>query len=398
MLLYHGRLDDLSSWSEKTQTIFHQWDKRSNVSENKYTGDYTLRAQLGSIILVTEVRKGKIRLLCNKPDHISSVKALIDHSIEHSGLTTDEFMRRLPLGMFVLTDNTLVKTTKNIGFNIDQSYVRRVQYYPGEIVHEGIFFILKDDNGNQIMKCEEGLMHTDYIPESIRNDVKIMGMSLRKLLPLRPFNTHFNLEYISDSVLCDLLLTSSDPLKVPKPQISEITKKRLGVINYDLRGMDMEYAEIVTRDDVDESKIDFIGDILALPEEELTFELDTMTKSEEFNFNDIWLDPTIDLNLLSTMTRQRLIYQPRKILERVMNLKYHIITRMVTNISQLNRNVIMAAKILLRNENITYSLVYTYDHQFTNTDAPSPHGCEIKLNPTFKQMLNIDIISDITLD
>ena len=107
------------------------------------------------------------------------------------------------------------------------------------------------------MQAIEGLLHSDYNPGEgdIKQDVFIKGISLRKLIKLRPFNTHFAIEHLNPRDIVDLLNSGDSPsesdLFVPKPHVTHITNHRLGT-SYPVRGFEVEFADIQAESKADD--------------------------------------------------------------------------------------------------------------------------------------------------
>ena len=394
LLLYHGRIDDITAWSQKTHTIFVKWTQRSGERGN-YTGDYVFRTQLSSIVLQVSfnARKKQIKLTTNKVVNLTVLKELIEKSIEISGLNQQDFFRMVEPGTYTLTTDTVVALQKASGFKLYTATLQSIKYTTESIKYEEGYFKLYDREGTLIMQAIEGLLHSDYNPGEgdIKQDVFIKGISLRKLIKLRPFNTHFAIEHLNPRDIVDLLNSGDSPsesdLFVPKPHVTHITNHRLGT-SYPVRGFEVEFADIQAEskadDDAETELIDpeqFYSSLLSQAD---SF-MDDLSKLDLGNFHDDWIDTQIDLNLFKTMTRQILTYQPKKILETIINIKYQIITALVTNINMLNRKVIELIQSVFKNKFITYSLIYTYDRQYSNTEIKSPDDCEIKLDPTFRK-------------
>ena len=189
--------------------------------------------------------------------------------------------------------------------------------------------------------------------------------------------------------MCDLLNNGTidqTNLHVAPPIVRKITNVRLGT-EFKEREFKSEFADIVVEDDVtrdiDDEKMQPGGDLIdSVLNADFTGMLDQFQMTET-NFHDSWIEPTMDLNILKTMSRQRISYQPKMILERVLNIKYQIITKLVTNINLLNKITMKLIYKSTKNIYIYYSLIYSYDSQFSDIETPSPNGCEFVINPTF---------------
>lgn len=396
MLLYFGKIDDVTSWSRKTHTIFHKWTYRSTKIEEKYEGDYSLKLQLGEVVLqvIYNSALSEIKMAVNKLSNLVFLKELIERAIELSGMDKDRFLRSNAKGSFLLTHDTVVTLPNENGIHISTMSLQSLRYRAEGVVYANGFFTLKDVEGHTILQTIEGLLSTDYIPhdDEIKEDISLHGISFRKLTKLRPFNTYFSVEHISPEDLMDLLKIGQhaviDDLIVPPPVVTDVTNERLGT-HYNTRNLEFEFSDIKleesTPDELDDTmqmQDDDLYNIILNPSASL---LDSLKQEgESTNFHELWLNPEFDLSLLRTMTKQIITYQPKKILERTINIKYQIIASLVTNVNIINKETIQSVHKLLQNKHITYSLIYAYDKQYSNKDAPSPTGFELRVHSLFQ--------------
>jgi hypothetical protein len=371
---------------------------RGVKKDRKYKGDFCLITQVGHRILQTEYdeRSDKIKLTFNTLDNSKIAQELLEKTIELSDWSEHDFLSKVDLGKYMYTKEGVLSLEKNIGINIEVKPLMPIEFKAGEIRYNSGFFTLYNNKGEIFMNCIEGLLHTDYYPENIDWDIIINDLPLSKILHLRPFNIYFNIEGCADGELCNILKSCQNPLKVNKPSVTTVTNQRLN-INYPVRSMETEFNEIglevETSNDFKESNfMDLYQFARELNDDEIQ-DMRNIVNEPMNSLTDFILDPNLDLNILKTMTRQRITYQPKKILERILNFKYQIISKMVTTVNMINKRTIIMAKRTFNEIGIIYSLIYAYDRQFSNTDAPSPDGCEIRVNPYFQEFL-IDNLDD----
>jgi hypothetical protein len=274
-------------------------------------------------------------------------------------------------------------------------------FHSQQISYSEGYLTLYDGNGEIIVKAIEGLLHSDYIPSAteIIRDIRIGGIPLSRMVKFRPFNIHFSIEYCNPSDLVDLLKIGDEPspldLIVPKPRVSMITNQRLS-INYPIRNQEYEFSDVVITQEVkdeiedEDTQFDSIEDIMdRLINAEIDPHLIEQLEKSDENYHDSWISPDSDVNLLRTMTRQVITYQPKKILEKVLNMKYQILSSLVSSINMLNKKTIQAIQRFTNNKYLVYSLIYSYDKQFANSAVPSPNGCELQINAKFDEVYHI---------
>jgi hypothetical protein len=397
MLLYHGLMTSIKFWSDRTKTIFHKWVERGSKVNNRYIGSYVLKLQLSNVILIVKYDGFRqIKLVTNVLNNLFYLNELMEAAIEHSTLTKDVFLSYCGKGDYLLGTNKILLTIRENGFKIIlDSSIQDLSFRPTHIKYEGGFFIIYEDE-DVIFKTIEGLLHSNYIPsrEEMKFDINLHGVLLSKLVPCRPFDSNFSVDYMSERDCMGLLRDESNSdsrldLVVPRPRVSKITNQRLN-LRFPEREIDLEFSEFMGPEEPAEepnlaevNPYDYVLDFIENPEIDriLNESKDKFTS----NIHDIWTDPDLDINLLRTLTRQKITYQPKRVLERVLNIKYQIITKLCTNVNLLNSRTIRAIKMNTQNNFVWYSLIYAYDRQFTNTETPSPTGCKIQINSTFDE-------------
>ena len=239
----------------------------------------------------------------------------------------------------------------------------------------------------------------------IKQNISLDGISFRKLIKYRPFNIHFSVEHLMTKDLLFILRNEDnadilDDLKVRKPHVTDITNKRLN-LRFPVRNLESEFAEFQLESDMmaddqkdTDSSYDLIGGLLNF---DFTGTFDVFT-DQIGGFHDVWMDPGFDLNLISTMTKQKIAYQPKKILERIINLKYIILVRLVAPHGMINKKAIIAIKRQTGSDYLKYAMIYSYDRQFSNVEAPSPNGCDITIDPQFDEIYKVNMPDDLNDD
>jgi hypothetical protein len=410
MLMYFGRIENVTNWSEKTHTIFHQWVVRSKGGDGFYSGDYIFKIQMGHTIMQIQFieKKDLIFISINRVDRPQEIKDLLDKSLELCSMTEGDFFRKVEIGNYIKTSDIVMPLLSSHGFKMYVKQLTPITFSPGNFKIDNGFITLYDRDGYVIMKTVEGLLHTDYKadPTEIHSNMTIHGLPLLNLINMGIFTSTFSLEHFSSKDLVDLLNHKGIPtmtdLDVPKPNVSRITNSRLN-INFPERGQEYDLAEVMLSTESapmiekidDDDSDDIYATLFDVKIDENIMD-DFIGKNDEVH--ELWFDPDYDINLMKTMSRQIITYQPKQILERVLRIKYQIITSLVSTINILNKNVIKAAKRLTGNNSIVYSLIYTYDRQFTNTDVKSPHGCEFSIDPYFDKIYGIGDLNDESIE
>ena len=403
MLMYHGRLENIAKWSDKTKVIFHSWDIRGRKIQDRYIGDFVLRLQLSHTVMVVKYiekfnwrsNEPKILISVNKVDDMQIMNELLNRAVELSGFTEQSFLDMMDPGQYYKSEKCLIVIPTKKGVNISFQSLPNIKYNPSRIIYSNDEYALLDNADNIIIRTIEGLLHTNYIPkqEDIKKDVYIMGISLKKMIPFRPFNIHFSVEQLGVHDLCHLLKDKGtiQDLRVEKPRVSAINAERLTDIPIDLiiKRQSSEFNDVM----IEETDLKIDDDVDVISDMINNFGQDDIDKLLEFNkmteTHEALIDPDIDINIFKTMSRQRITYHPKKILDRICNIKYHIISKLITDVNMVNKKIIKTAMKLGYSKYIVYSLIYIYDTQFTNKETPSPSGVVLKIDPTFDDIFKI---------
>jgi len=406
LLLYFGYLKDIELWSSKTHLIFHQWDQRQvfDKNRNKWFGPYKLRVQYGSTISLVIGDEKSAKIISNKTINSTINYELLSKMAELLQYNLTDFIKLLPRGHSVLLEDKIIVDPQVNGFEIKMSLLDPIQVIPGEIIIENNMIILYDDVDQVIMRTPVGILQSEYIPEEsdLKNDINMNGISFYKISKIKPFSINFNPDYLSPKVMVDLL----DNLDVKKPKVTDITKKRLKLTdNWDVRPPGDEFKELEEEVFVfDMSK--FTKEIIEESEDDIKkrFSKTTIMDIDESTNDDVkdsksiyesWLDPKFNFELMLTLKKQDKVYQPQILWDRIINLKYMLITSLCVNVNTLNRKTMKMVNNYLHSNYVYYAMVFTYDRIYTNTDTPSPSGCEAKIDEYFEKKFFDDDDEDL---
>jgi len=387
MLLYLGYLSDIKEWSKRTHTIFHQWVRRQKYDETKkyWAGPYELKVQYGNVIAIIKGDEQQANLIFNNTNDSIITLEILMKFCELLNYSLDQLLNMLPKGYYIkLTDRVIISHEK-VGFNIDYDKMSNILINPGDLLIEDDMLALYDNYDNLIMRTPVGLMPTEYIPskDELKTEINMNGILFSELIKVKPFSIHFSLQNIDSRTLVNLLQN----LDVPKPKISKITKIRLNLMDWEERDSTEEFKkfeeeELIDSKEEKEAKISKFMDELAEfnPDSK---NIESLLDTSKLNFHDLWIDPNINLDFMLTLRKKDITYQPQRIWDRIINLKYMIISSLCVDINILNRKTIGIISRATNSINIKYSLIFSYDKTFTNTETPSPAGAQMNINEYF---------------
>jgi hypothetical protein len=312
---------------------------------------------------------------------LKSASELVQVSIE-------EIRNKMDRGRFLILTNMIQPIMDPNGVDIVLVDITDITIDVGnlEIKEENDtrFMRISDTDGYQIFKTPYGLLPTDYIPfDKEFPNFDINNISIYDLAKIRIFSAEFDFADLHPDVITDIL----DDLVVRRPKVSDITKERLsGLISpdWETKGM-TDYFE-----DVDE-KFEDEGIMSQLMETTLT--LDDMKSIIDISVDDVYdsfINPDINLELINNLPTVKALYQPQKILERVLHCKYHFIARSCIDPRTLSKSSIKAVYKQTGNMHIVYSLVYLYDKLYTTTFNPSPIIIDVSIRTNFARKFGLN--------
>jgi hypothetical protein len=380
MLMYFGYLDNISLWTDKTKTIIHFWVKRQIRIDDSYRGNFSLVCQCGENKIRFEKLGRAYRVTLSTSNNPSLNYELLKHAGELTMMSIEDILNNLPPGGFLVMADRIHSTNTLAGKKIFLDEIKDIEYNTGDVVitvdNDINFLSLINQDGFQIIKTPLGLLPTDYkdfgdeLP-----DFDINGIKFSDLAKFGLFSVNFNYE----NMVCSDMLEMLNDLKVNRPKISEITKERLrGLISEEWETKSI--TEVLNEsDEFVEEPIDFMTELINTTLSDGI--IDTLG-SEYDPYNDLFTDFD-DIGIISSLPVLKIQHQPQRILERILNLKYQLISRCCLDVRLLSKNSIKGIYKITRNRNIVLSLVHVYDSMFSSVDISSPSGCKININPDF---------------
>jgi len=384
MLMYQGILNNYSEWTHQTKTIMHYWIKRQKRdAHGNYDAkaNFKIKVQCGShkMILERYTKRYYITVSEFRDTYLNS--ELLKTACDLVQITQDEVKKNMLKGRFLILDDQIVGIKDPNGYDIKMDNIPDIRIDVGQTViersEESQMLVIYDVDGYQIMRTPVGLLPTDYIPlDGEIEDFDINGLSILKLSDVRIFTAHFDFDHLDYDTQLKLL----DDLDVPRPRVSEVTKKRLqGLISgsWETKGMSEYFDE--SEDKFEEEKMMNLLRETKVDESALDF-LNEEVSDDPY---DLFLFGDDQIGLINNLPTVKAKYQTQKIWDRVLFCKYHLITRCCIDPRSLSKTAMIMIYKQTSNINIIYSLVYVYDKLYTLNDAPSPQFVSYYMDEKF---------------
>ena len=389
--LHNGKMANIQQWTKKTSTILHFWTKRQKFNDDKtYVGDFEITFFLGSFRMIFFQRGRKLNMYKSKNlDDPETIYLFLLEFLEVMSWTLEYCMSLLGRGEWVITDKKVIKVGRHGSFEIiDYAVDEPISFSNCNLIVNEDRMILYDEYGFKLYAMDTGLL-TTYATVSDKYDFQCYGLSFKKLCEFNCFNQNFSVLYKSRTETIDIL----DDLKVERPKISEQTKKRLNLPDWEMR--------VETRPNINvEDSTTFMMDLIEMKQDELE-SLNVMSHDQ--------IDDMIGF-IMSTdacksmMTTQRL-QQTSKLLRIIQNLKYDLICHHVLTELRINKSTIETCKGLILNgnkRNILYSLISYYDRLYAHEEHQSPKEISFSISKEiiekFDIRLNFNVDDDWDLD
>jgi hypothetical protein len=371
----------------------HHWIKpqRKDKSGNYY-GPFELILQCGRNKLL--LKKSKSSIFC-KMSTTDNPRVNYDLFVEASQileLTLDDLISNFKKGNYLLVSDKMIVSTVANGFYVKIDRFPDIRFHPQDVSFEKVYGMdmisLYDRQQRKIMSTHMGLLATDYVPTIGEfPEIIVDGLYLTQLSELRIFSNNFSFDYINKETCLDIL----QDLNVNRPRISAITKSRLsGIVDRDWPEKNWNDQMIETETQVIEEKMNPQFDMTEFMDADID---ETFLENMDFEIDqfDDYLDPDIDLNIMSALSMTRIKFQPAIIWERFLSIKYNLIARSCVDLQALSKDTIRWVYAMTKNKGIAYSLIYMYDKIYVSEDMRSPPYSSIVIFNNFLDKFNLNI-------
>jgi len=396
MLLLYNKIDDVTLWTERTGYILHNWIKKQKKNDDgKYYGDFSLKLQLGSVIMCFEKRKRRYAIFLNSFKNDYSIYSLLERALELTDTSKDVMMNNIKKGKFMYYGDKIISSHVNVGFHMYAQRLSNVVIDAYDISVGDELISLLDSESKVIMNTPIGLLASDYDDRKLFYNFDCFGVKFHDLIKNHAFSVNFKLEDLSEEILVDMI----ESLELSKPKISIITKERLRLPNdWEERDEKDEFSTLEQEMLPSEGlKGDFILDAIDLLDsniDEFKNEAGIMLQDNSMNDIDIWLSSINISNLISQTKEIGKTFQPYVIWKRIIGLKYSIISCLCISTESICKQAISLIFKMTQDVNLKYALIHTYDHLFTNTDIKSPPFIAITFSKPFLNKFFPELIDD----
>lgn len=373
-------------WSGKVGIILHIWNIRQKYINGKYTGSFDIVLFSGKHRLncFYNVRNNSISLSKTNCDDPSMLFDFFTELSEQCGFSIQNIIDKTRQGNWILDSNKILKVD-GFGFEIrDTMIIQPISFHGCYLDVNEETTTLKTMEGTKIYAIDTGLLSSNYKIDD-EFDFDVFGLKFSEIVSFGALNQNFSVMYKSRAEALSLLHN----LQVPKPKITEVTKMRLKLQDWETRTED-KTEETYQIDD----NTDFYDQLL------------------EFDFHDFKIDMNFDyymmgledaLNFLvetdaiySMKTTQRM-HQSRKLFLRLQCLKYDLIAYQLVKDLKINKITMNSIKSLCSNgrrQLVEYSMISLYDRTFQTEGHKSPRGIYMEINQDFIDKFNFLLLSD----
>jgi hypothetical protein len=372
--LANGYFANIEDWTLKTNVTLHVWQVRQRLESGVYKGNFDLTVFMGSHKLncYFDQRTNLYYLSKYNLDDPELLFSLFKELISILKISSDVFLKQVQVGDWLIVDDKILRSNKN-GFRIAEAFeTNPIMLNDCYLVVNEEKTSLYDKYDYNLLNIETGLL--DYTgPINLEFDFECYGLSFIDLCKIGAFNQNFNSLYHSKEETLSIIKN----LKVSKPKISEITKKRLNLVDWETRGEEkIEYKMEV------EDRTNIMKFFMEIDTSELKLE-DIQSKDPLEDMLSFLIDTDV---ILSMKTTQKIL-QTRKIYNIVRGLKYELICHHFLSEMRINKFIISSVSKLLQSKDekkyILYSLINYYDRIYQYEGYQSPTGLILNINKDF---------------
>jgi hypothetical protein len=409
LALSFGLINDVETWTERTDTIVHYWIKpqKFNSTTGKYYGSFIIIAILGNkkLKLSYDENGGFYTVYCSDILNYEKTYTLLSHLVTIVGVTIEDVFRTLPNGDWILADNRIAPLEGHGKEIIQHNFYDYEPPTGFSISSMDDWTYLVDENGRHVYKVSTGLLDSTRFPEEENlPNFEVFGLSIFDISKLGCFTSGFNIMYKRQS---ETLFALKD-LEVKRQKISDVTKARLklsqtwetyeGKVECDLGMTDVNIIDTEDLKDVGDPMDDFVK-ILEEKDDTFSDELKkaVFTIEDDVSYLKDFIDKFNLTGLFNTYQSSQKVMRTRLNWNKIKRMKSTIIAHQCLKDLRINKKIILEIYRMTRNEDLLSSLIMFYDVIYTNTEAESPKDLSMNINGEFIEKFNLLDDSDSEL-
>jgi hypothetical protein len=372
MIHMYIKSENQASWSRKADVILHKWIVRQTKNDdNTWSGNFSLIVQHGNDRMMFKGNDHVVKIYCVNMRDLKLAAKLIKFASVMLQMNEEDFVKKCERGNWLLEETTVIPTNEGFGFKISHANIPEPSFDIQNMVVDEDFTSLINTSNETIYKIGTGYLRSTIkiqIPDDL--DFDLFGLKWNDLNRIGAFNDEFDILRISP----DERLSCLKDLNVIKPRISELTKKKLEIEDFD--NEESKYEELSI--DV-ESKMDDDDYMMAFINQEPA----SLKMEEEDPILSILADFKVE-DLFKGFEKVPVMIKTKQIWNRIKSLKCTIIATFCCDMSTLNKRTIHTLKKRWSDYPTLYwSLIKVYDSIYTSEELSSPRGMNLKINDDF---------------
>lgn len=384
LLLASGRISDVESWSEQTDTLMHYWEvPQIRNHQGEYSGNFILYVFKGKHIAKLSYNESgdKYSIVLNSNLSPEELYRYIEEFCRITHIDMKDLWDKLPNGEWILENKQIFRYRK--GKMIKMESVLFFEFpLIGDILIEDNMVNLNDPQGNKIMGIPIGLIPTSYINRNSFEDFPIFNTKMTYINKLGAFSSHFHVLYHPQNELLECL----DDLECIRPNVSPLTKERLnlrdGWATYDLEEYQREINSEVSINDQT-----WYNNLISLEPEEIKEVMQNM--DDEYSYLKDFYEELKSQGLFQTFYTRVEVVRTKELYYRIKDLKYSLIGSQFLSEMKINRATVRHIASTYKNPNITHAMVAIYDRTYTHKDMRSPENVIFMINENIEDKFNL---------
>jgi len=285
----------------------------------------------------------------------------------------EDFIKKCERGNWILEETTVIPTNEGFGFNISHANIPEPSFDIKNMIVNEEFTSLINTSNETIYKIGTGFLRStikNRLPDEL--DFDLFGLKWNDLNAIGAFNDEFDILRVSPIERLSCLRD----LNIDRPKISDLTKKKLEIDDFE--NEESKYEELTI--DV-ESKMDDDDYMMAFINQEPS----NIVMEEEDPIIAILADFKV-AELYKGFEKVPVMIKTKQIWNRVKNLKSTIIATFCCDMSSINKKTVHFFKKRWSDYPTLYwSLVKLYDSIYTSEDLSSPRGMNQRISDEFSE-------------
>jgi hypothetical protein len=380
-------IKNAEEWSNHVGMILHVWHRKQHYEKGKYIGSFDITLFIGVKRLNCRYdhRNNSYLLKKNNLHDPIMIKEMLNELCEILECTLSSLVEKSGKGGWQVVEDKVLPTI-DVGFDMKEVEIPpAVEFTNCTLVIEYDWTRLLSE-GRRVFNIETGLISCAYKP-TLDYDFRVFGLKLSDVCEMGAFNQNFNVGFISRKVSLDAL----HDLVVPRPKVTQVTKRKLPVTK-DWTEHDAEdtATDVMLEDTTDRFMDSLINQDFGVYDYK---ELVGKPMGDDEERLDQFVSALLKTDVIYSMRTSQRLQHSRKIFLLISNLKYDLICHQVNPTMRSSSRLIKMMGRMFTGSNVVYieySLISLYDRLYPTDGSKSPENLRLDVEKRFIYKFELD--------